>query len=193
MGASSLSRGHFCLGGAFHPTANLLPANSSGLVAMTAGELWSCGRPVVVAVCGCKQPVEVSLRYQVNVPPTETRVSVASPDDRMFFADQPYRSVAQGIGYECATSLATVGARCSSPTTPLSALPRRPSSSSPCCHPSGPRALWCERSKKARRPWCAPRPPPRRRQGRRSADQSRQHRSQATPRAQRVPSSPEKA
>jgi len=63
---------------------------------------------VLAGLCGflaCRRPVEIGLHYKIDIASTdvvriETKVSVAAPDDRMFFADQPYRAVAQGIGYE---------------------------------------------------------------------------------------------
>ena len=61
--------------------------------------------PALLALaCGCSPRNEVVLKYQlVGIQPSEvvrveTLVSVNDP--RGFFADQPYRSVADGVGYE---------------------------------------------------------------------------------------------
>ncbi len=60
----------------------------------------------VVTLAGCSGQDEIALNYQlVNIDPSqvirvETVISVDPSDTREFFADQPYRSVAPGVGYE---------------------------------------------------------------------------------------------
>jgi hypothetical protein len=53
----------------------------------------------------CNQRQQIALVYRVAVEPSqiarvETLVSVDPADGRMFFADQPFRSVGTGVGYE---------------------------------------------------------------------------------------------
>src|SRR6185436_19952746 len=60
----------------------------------------------VLLLPACSDGTEIALDYQLgNIDLTtlvrvETYVSVDPSDARGFYADQPYRSVAQGVGYE---------------------------------------------------------------------------------------------
>jgi hypothetical protein len=59
-----------------------------------------------VLACGCSQRSQIALDYQLDgidlmsVVRVETYLQVAPGDPRGFFADQPYREVATGVGYE---------------------------------------------------------------------------------------------
>lgn len=60
-----------------------------------------------LALAGCKSSNNVDVRYHLlgGIVPTdvvrvETLVNVDPSDARMFYADQPYREVATGVGYE---------------------------------------------------------------------------------------------
>jgi hypothetical protein len=66
-----------------------------------------CALALAVAVGSCSKPTALEIRYTLDkLPPTdvvrvETLVAIdATMDMRQLFADQPYRSVAQGVGYE---------------------------------------------------------------------------------------------
>src|SRR5438874_9542415 len=60
----------------------------------------------VLMVAACSQPTQIAIDYRLGnldlsaLVRVETYVSVAPPDAWAFYADQPYRSVAQGVGYE---------------------------------------------------------------------------------------------
>ncbi len=60
----------------------------------------------VAVISACSGRKEIALDYELtgidltSVIRVETYLSVAPGDGRAFFADQPYRSVAQGVGYE---------------------------------------------------------------------------------------------
>jgi hypothetical protein len=62
--------------------------------------------PLLLWVSACSQRDQIALQYHLgNIPldglvRVETYVAVDPSDKRVFFADQPYRSVAQGVGYE---------------------------------------------------------------------------------------------
>jgi hypothetical protein len=69
---------------------------------LTSGCVWLMA---ALAVAGCGGE-ELTLNYQLDgiapadVVRVETRVDVASADPREFYADQPYREIATGVGYE---------------------------------------------------------------------------------------------
>jgi len=64
------------------------------------------GLVVLFAVAGCNQRQEIQLRYQLgtlmpaDVVRLETVLDIDASDGRTFTADQPYRQVATGVGYE---------------------------------------------------------------------------------------------
>jgi hypothetical protein len=60
---------------------------------------------LTLAASGCNNRQQIFLRYQLAIDPAvvsavETTIHVDPTDPRAFFADQPFRTVATGVGYE---------------------------------------------------------------------------------------------
>jgi hypothetical protein len=90
------------------PSLPVVPEPRRRVISMRAHSLVAIALAAAAATLavGCKQPEQIALRYRLDgiapadVIRVETLVDVAPGDERAFFADQPYRSVAQGVGYE---------------------------------------------------------------------------------------------